>query len=82
MTDRQTNRQTDRQTDKVHVEITRKGLTHACPNKSAFVCFQKTVSTWITRQFPPWSRNGTEITLLHCHLLCVTLAQWVLPCEW
>jgi len=26
-------RQTDRQTDEVHVEITRKGLAHARPNK-------------------------------------------------
>jgi len=27
-----TDKQTDRQTDEVHVEITRKGLAHSCPN--------------------------------------------------
>ena len=35
----------------------------------AFVCFQKIICTWITRQFPPWSRNGIGSTLSWWHLL-------------
>ena len=46
-----------------------------------FVCFRKIICTWITRQFPPmiqkWDRGYTSSPSL-----CVTLAQWVLPCEW